>query len=305
MTRFKVLRGEKGDQVLEALKWAYQHKRTGDIFHQLPSVMKTSFHILVWHASNQSEWLSYCDNIKPVPWVNYGNNGIRGRMSKRLAQKRSNERSLKRMELRRQLRGARGAMGNWVPAPVQNEFHVYTDGAASIKRGLWKAGCGVWFLNDQSHNICTRPRGKQTNNRAELTAVILALRKSLQVMDRKLKLVIFSDSKYCIDGINISMRSWKIEGWTRKGKPLRNTDLWKVLDRALNAISNANVQVEFKHVLAHVGIYGNEQADKLAKTVMEKGHRLVPQTASQALDLALDKIADDIVDACLVSMYRD
>ena len=101
------------------------------------------------------------------------------------------------------------------------------------------------------------------------------------------------------------MRSWKIEGWTRKGKPLRNTDLWKVLDRALNAFSNAKVQVEFKHVLAHVGIYGNEQADKLAKTAMEKGHRLVPQTASRALDLALDKIADDIVDACLVSMYRD
>ena len=65
----------------------------------------------------------------------------------------------------------------------------------------------------------------------------------------------------------------------------------------------------FKHVLriAHVGIYGNEQSDKLAKTAMEKGHRLVPQTASQSLDLVLDKITDDIcislriVDACLVS----
>ena len=84
---------------------------------------------------------------------------------------------------------------------------------------------------------------------------------------------------------------------------MRITDLWKVLDRALHAMSKANIEVVFKHVLAHVGIYGNEQADKLARIVMEKGHRLVPQTASQALDLSLDKIVDDIHSRRLSCQY--
>ena len=92
-----------------------------------------------------------------------------------------------------QLRGRKAL--RW-PAPddvPHDELHVYTDGAASKKHGQWKAGCGVWFGVDSPHNMSTRPRGKQTVNRAELTAVILSVRKALGMLAHQQKLVVHSD----------------------------------------------------------------------------------------------------------------
>ena len=85
-------------------------------------------------------------------------------------------------------------------------------------------GCGVWFSDDSPHNIRTQPRGKQTVNRVELSVVILAMRKSLCVFDGR-EITIFSDNRYCIDGINVSMWKWVQDDWTRGGKLLRNGDI--------------------------------------------------------------------------------
>ena len=54
--------------------------------------------------------------------------------------------------------------------------------------------------------MSTRPRGKQTVNRAELTAVILSVRKALGMLSQQQKFVVYSDSKYCIDG----MHTWSM-----------------------------------------------------------------------------------------------
>ena len=160
----------------------------------------------------------------------------------------------------------------------------------------------MWFAEGSPHNISTRVRGKQTGNRGELTAVILAVRKSLSVMDPLQTLVVFSDSKLCVDGINKWLQRWKEDGWTREGRPLKNADLWRVMDRAITAMNNANIQFAFRHVPAHVGIYGNEKADRLANAAVRSAHRAVPQTAEEAQDILLDRLADDIVFACLSRM---
>ena len=60
-----------------------------------------------------------------------------------------------------------------------HEVHVYTDGSASRRRGKWGAGSGVWFGDNSNYNISAIPPGKQTVNRAELTAIILAIRKAM------------------------------------------------------------------------------------------------------------------------------
>ena len=159
-------------------------------------------------------------------------------------------------------------------------------------------GCGVWFGEDSPHNMSTRPQGKQTVNRAELTAVILSVRKALGLLDVQQKLVVHSDSKYCIDGINISMQKWSMDGWTRRGQPLRNADLWQVMQRALTAMKEANIKVEFRHVPAHVGIYGNERADRLAKAAKNRGHKAVPRTEQELNDSDIDRMADSIIAAC-------
>ena len=91
------------------------------------------------------------------------------------------------------------------PAPddvPQDEIHAYTDGSASLRRGRWGAGSGVWFGDKSVFNISAIPPGKQTNNRAELTAIILAVRKAMAWPKEFRLLVIHSDGQLCIDGIN-------------------------------------------------------------------------------------------------------
>ena len=82
-------------------------------------------------------------------------------------------------------------------------------------------------------NIVTNPKGSQTYNRAELTAVILALRRALTCQTLYRKVTVFSDSKYVVDGVNTYLQRWKTDAWTRSGAPLKNAGLWKLLDRTL------------------------------------------------------------------------
>ena len=295
----KALRGEKGEIVRTILHWNFQHRAPGDIFHSVPDEMLISFHLLTAHARNMSEWAEFCANRKPPGWVRHDNGRVNLRRSPRLTKRKSDEKSLQRQELRRQLTGKKSA--RW-PAPVDvppDELHVYTDGSAAAKHGLWKAGCGVWFSDGSNDNISTYVPGKQTVNRAELTAICLAVRKSMKKLSADRKLIVFSDSRICIDGINMWMRYWKQNAWTRDGRPLKNSDLWKVLDSAIADLKNAGFSAVFKHIPAHVGIYGNEKADRLAKAAMERAHKATPRTAEESQDRILEGYANDIVFACL------
>ena len=117
------------------------------------------------------------------------------------------------------------------------------------------------------------------------------------------KLVVFSDSKYCIDGIR-KIEQWKLDGWTRNGKQLKNKDLWKLMDKAIGAMKNARLPNEYKYVSAHVGIYGNEKADRLAAAAAatRREHRIMARSVEEVNEDNLDRLADDIVEACLLCM---
>ena len=208
---------------------------------------------------------------------------------------KSNEQSLRKEERRRALVGRQGL--RW-PAPAdvpEGELHVYTDGSAKNKRDIWKAGCGVWFGDKSPFNIRTSPRGKQTVNRAELTAIILAIRKAMHWSEPFDRLVIHSDSFMCVKGINEWIHTWKLDGWTRSGKPLKNADLWKLMYRILMAVKAADFDLCVRHVPAHVGIVGNERADRLAKAAMRMAHRAAARTSEQIEESRLTSMADALV----------
>ena len=118
------------------------------------------------------------------------------------------------------------------------------------------------------------------------------------------KLVVFSDSRMCIDGINMWMCYWKDSAWTRDGRPLKNSDLWKVLDSAISDLKNAVFNVVFKHIPAHVGIYDNEKTDRLVKAAMARSHKAVPRTAVESQDRILERFTNYIV-FCLSAAYVD
>lgn len=95
-----------------------------------------------------------------------------------------------------------------------------------------------------------------TNNRMELTAAIEAL----NALRGRRNVVLHTDSKYVMDGINKWMPNWKERGWkTAARKPVKNKDLWQALDEAA-----ARHDIEWKWVKGHDGNEGNEMADALA-----------------------------------------
>ena len=150
-----------------------------------------------------------------------------------------------------------------------SEVHVYTDGACKgnqFKKGAI-AGVGVWFGKNDDRNVSERLAGAiQTNNRAELTALIRAIEIHFQVQNeisKRIKfspLVLHTDSQYCKNGIESWIINWKKNGWkTASKKPVKNKDLWMRLDELRN-----DRDIRFEWVEGHTGVHGNEEADKLA-----------------------------------------
>ncbi len=81
----------------------------------------------------------------------------------------------------------------------QEPIYVYTDGACSNNgRTNARAGFGVYFGKDDPRNVSESYNGPQTNNVAELLAIIKALSILRQEIDNGEKIVIYSDSKYSI-----------------------------------------------------------------------------------------------------------
>jgi ribonuclease HI len=96
----------------------------------------------------------------------------------------------------------------------------------------------------------------------ELMAVI----KGLELVRLPAPIEIHTDSQYVKNGITQWIKSWKKNGWkTASKQPVKNKDLWLVLDKAVADRPN----VSFHWVKGHAGHDGNEAADRLA----DKGAR--------------------------------
>ena len=147
---------------------------------------------------------------------------------------------------------------------TKEETVVYTDGSCQLVGAKSVGGSGVWYGDKDERNISQLlPGDRQTNQRAELYAVLLAMQQHL-IDDNKTLLAIKSDSKYVVLGMTDWVFEWQTKNeWYR----IQNGDLWKHLVTTRSKLQHG---VSFEHVFAHTGIEGNEGADRLAKAAVQQ-----------------------------------
>lgn len=142
-----------------------------------------------------------------------------------------------------------------------SEIIIYTDGACRGNPG--PGGWGAVLESGSHYKELYGAAYNTTNNRMELTATIEAL-KAIKSPGRKIKL--YTDSVYVKNGITQWMKNWKNNGWkTAAKKPVKNTDLWELLDQA-----QQQHEIVWCWIKGHAGHPGNEKADQLANRAIDE-----------------------------------
>ncbi|KAF2717931.1 ribonuclease H-like protein [Polychaeton citri CBS 116435] len=176
----------------------------------------------------------------------------------------------------------------FVSRPVAASIiRIYTDGS-SLGNGQSGAcgGIGVYFGPGDRRNVSEAlPGTRQTNQRAELTAIMRAL----EVAPRDRKCIIYSDSHYSIKCCTEWFVKWRQNGWLNSsGKPVENKDLiskiidmleerWKINKHRVGGVEDVEeregdgstwergpASVNFEWVKGHDKDAGNNAADRLA-----------------------------------------
>ena len=135
------------------------------------------------------------------------------------------------------------------------KYVIYTDGACSGNPG--PGGWGAVILDEENNEVKISGKEKSTtNNRMELMAPIMALRK----IKKNSEIIIYTDSTYLKNGITTWIKNWEKNGWKSVNKKsVKNKDLWE----KLNKLSKEQI-IDWKWVKAHAGNKYNEIADGLA-----------------------------------------
>ena len=132
---------------------------------------------------------------------------------------------------------------------------LYTDGACSGNPGPGGWGC-ILEYNGQEKELCGGEKNT-TNNRMELTAVIMGL----SALKEPCIVELYSDSKYVIDALEKGWAwGWKKRGWIKSDKkPALNSDLWEQL-----LTLTTRHQLRYHWVKGHAENPKNNRCDQLA-----------------------------------------
>ena len=138
---------------------------------------------------------------------------------------------------------------------------LYTDGACS-----GHPGPGGWGASREDMGPEKELSGGEestTNNRMELTAVIMGL----SAIKEPCIVELYSDSKYVIDGLEKGWAaSWKKKGWIMSDKkPALNPDLWEQLLEL-----TGKHQMRYHWVKGHAENKYNNRCDELAVSEWKK-----------------------------------
>ncbi len=139
-------------------------------------------------------------------------------------------------------------------------IELFTDGACKGNPG--PGGWGALLRYNGNEKELYGGERNTTNNRMELMAAI----EGLSALKEPCEVVLTTDSQYVRKGITEWMNNWKKNGWkTASKKPVKNVDLWKLLDE-----QQCLHDIKWKWVKGHSGHRENEIADMLANKGIER-----------------------------------
>ena len=137
---------------------------------------------------------------------------------------------------------------------------LYTDGACSGNPGPGGWGCILEYAGHEKE--LSGGEDNTTNNRMELTGVIMAL----LALKESCVVELYSDSKYVIDALEKGWAwGWRKKGWIKSDrKPALNPDLWETL---LNLTMQH--KMHYHWVKGHAQNEYNNRCDALAVSMRD------------------------------------
>ena len=193
---------------------------------------------------------------------------------------------------------------------MDDSIKIFTDGACSNNgKNNAKAGIGVYYGENDIRNVSERIDGCQTNNMAELRAII-------KVFDDyeygNKKVTIYSDSKIAIGWCTTCGEKYEKSNWDCKKLNQMGIDKIKYIKEGYNIIKKYP-GIKLEHVKAHttnndIISIGNRMADKLAteslkiediidiNTIINDEQNKSDEVVDEVVDVVVDVVVDEVVD---------
>jgi ribonuclease HI len=144
-------------------------------------------------------------------------------------------------------------------------LNLYTDGSCINWNENKYAGYGI-YIPEMNIQISKRlDEEHKTNNRAELTAILEAIKKTQEYMD-DYHICIHTDSQYSMNSLSIMNNNSIENNFQRNGEDIPNRD---IIEEGIEIMKENVKNVSLLKVKAHTGLddehsKGNEEADRLA-----------------------------------------
>lgn len=146
------------------------------------------------------------------------------------------------------------------------DVKIFTDGASVPNPGEAGAGIAVYENNKLTELWYGIYQTLGTNNTAELNALNQSFILATEKIKKGYSVAIYCDSTYAIQSITKWAEGWSKKGWTKTSGEIRNLDIIKPMYSLYQTIAD---KINIYHVNGHVGIEGNELADRMSMLAIE------------------------------------
>jgi len=144
---------------------------------------------------------------------------------------------------------------------------IFCDGACEPNPGKAGSGMAVYRAGLLANLWYGAYNPAGTNNTAELQALLQALILARTEIHDDKSVQVRSDSSYGLNAVTKWAAGWEKRGWRKAEGEIKNLEVIQELYALYQEIED---DVKLQHVSAHVGIEGNELADRMAMFAVEQ-----------------------------------